>query len=135
MRALPQIAQSGYPVVMDATHSVAQPGGKGNSSGGQREFAPVIDVEANHSDGIHIKNKSANKAVVQRRGQNILEQQQQEEAVTYRERWTDRRTDRRTDGQTDGRTDRWAGRQAGGRQSGSRRDATREDITTRGPRR
>lgn len=42
MRALPQMAQTGYPVVMDATHSVAQPGGKGGSSGGQREFAPVM---------------------------------------------------------------------------------------------
>ena len=42
MRALPQMAKSGYPVVMDATHSIAQPGGKGNSSGGQREFAPVM---------------------------------------------------------------------------------------------
>lgn len=42
MRSLPQMAQSGYPVVMDATHSVQQPGGKGGSSGGQREFAPVM---------------------------------------------------------------------------------------------
>lgn len=42
MRALPQMAQTGYPVVMDATHSVAQPGGQGTSSGGQREFAPVM---------------------------------------------------------------------------------------------
>lgn len=42
MRALPQMAASGYPVVMDATHSVQQPGGKGGSSGGQREFAPVM---------------------------------------------------------------------------------------------
>jgi len=42
MRALPQMAATGYPVVMDATHSVAQPGGKGTSSGGQREFAPVV---------------------------------------------------------------------------------------------
>ena len=42
MRSLPQMAQTGYPVVMDATHSVAQPGGKGTSSGGQREFAPVM---------------------------------------------------------------------------------------------
>ena len=42
MRALPQMAQTGYPVVMDATHSVQQPGGKGGSSGGQREFAPVM---------------------------------------------------------------------------------------------
>ncbi|MEM6564857.1 MAG: 3-deoxy-8-phosphooctulonate synthase [Pseudomonadota bacterium] len=42
MRSLPQMAQMGYPVVMDATHSVQQPGGKGGSSGGQREFAPVM---------------------------------------------------------------------------------------------
>jgi 2-dehydro-3-deoxyphosphooctonate aldolase (KDO 8-P synthase) len=42
MRSLPQMARSGYPVVMDATHSVAQPGGNGTSSGGQREFAPVM---------------------------------------------------------------------------------------------
>ena len=42
MRALPTMARTGYPVVMDATHSVQQPGGQGNSSGGQREFAPVM---------------------------------------------------------------------------------------------
>ncbi len=42
MRSLPQMMQTGYPVVMDATHSVQQPGGKGGSSGGQREFAPVM---------------------------------------------------------------------------------------------
>lgn len=42
MRSLPTMAQSGYPVVMDATHSVQQPGGQGGSSGGQREFAPVM---------------------------------------------------------------------------------------------
>ncbi|MEM8773936.1 MAG: 3-deoxy-8-phosphooctulonate synthase [Pseudomonadota bacterium] len=42
MRALPQMVATGYPVVMDATHSVQQPGGKGGSSGGQREFAPVM---------------------------------------------------------------------------------------------
>ena len=42
MRALPQMARTGYPVVMDATHSVQQPGGLGKSSGGQREFAPVM---------------------------------------------------------------------------------------------
>ena len=42
MRALPQMAASGYPVIMDATHSVQQPGGMGGSSGGQREFAPVM---------------------------------------------------------------------------------------------
>ena len=42
MRALPIMARTGYPVVMDATHSVQQPGGQGTSSGGQREFAPVM---------------------------------------------------------------------------------------------
>ncbi|MEM9550379.1 MAG: 3-deoxy-8-phosphooctulonate synthase [Pseudomonadota bacterium] len=42
MRALPEMAKTGYPVVMDATHSVQQPGGKGGSTGGQREFAPVM---------------------------------------------------------------------------------------------
>ncbi len=42
MRALPQMALTGFPVVMDATHAVAQPGGLGGASGGQREFAPVM---------------------------------------------------------------------------------------------
>ncbi|WP_112323994.1 3-deoxy-8-phosphooctulonate synthase [Oceanibium sediminis] len=42
MRGLPRMAQTGYPVIMDATHSVQQPGGQGGSSGGQREFAPVM---------------------------------------------------------------------------------------------
>jgi 2-dehydro-3-deoxyphosphooctonate aldolase (KDO 8-P synthase) len=42
MRALPIMAETGYPVVFDATHSVAQPGGLGDRSGGQREFAPVL---------------------------------------------------------------------------------------------
>ncbi len=42
MRSLPEMAKTGYPVIMDATHAVAQPGGLGGSSGGQREFAPVI---------------------------------------------------------------------------------------------
>ncbi|WP_035715767.1 3-deoxy-8-phosphooctulonate synthase [Azorhizobium doebereinerae] len=43
MRALPIMAQTtGSPVVFDATHSVQQPGGKGSSSGGQREFVPVL---------------------------------------------------------------------------------------------
>ena len=42
LRALPQMAETGYPVVFDATHSVQQPGGRGASSGGQREFAPVL---------------------------------------------------------------------------------------------
>ncbi len=42
MRSLPTMARTGYPVIMDATHSVQQPGGMGGSSGGQREFAPVM---------------------------------------------------------------------------------------------
>ena len=42
MRALPIMAANGYPVVFDATHSVQQPGGQGTSSGGQREFVPVL---------------------------------------------------------------------------------------------
>ncbi len=42
MRSLPIMAQTGYPVVFDATHSVQQPGGQGTSTGGQREFAPVL---------------------------------------------------------------------------------------------
>jgi 2-dehydro-3-deoxyphosphooctonate aldolase (KDO 8-P synthase) len=42
MRALPILAETGYPVVFDATHSVQQPGGKGTSTGGQREFVPVL---------------------------------------------------------------------------------------------
>ena len=41
-RGLPTMAQTGYPVVFDATHSVQQPGGMGTTSGGQREFAPVL---------------------------------------------------------------------------------------------
>jgi 2-dehydro-3-deoxyphosphooctonate aldolase (KDO 8-P synthase) len=42
MRSLPIMAGTGYPVVFDATHSVQQPGGLGNSSGGDRRFAPVL---------------------------------------------------------------------------------------------
>ncbi len=42
MRGLPIMAQTGYPVVIDATHSVQQPGGQGNVSGGDRRMAPVI---------------------------------------------------------------------------------------------
>lgn len=42
MRGLPIMARTGWPVIMDATHSVQQPGGQGGSSGGQREFAPVM---------------------------------------------------------------------------------------------
>jgi len=42
MRSLPILAQTGCPVVYDATHSVQQPGGQGDVSGGQREFVPVL---------------------------------------------------------------------------------------------
>lgn len=42
MQSLPEMARTGYPVIMDATHAVAQPGGLGGASGGQREFAPVM---------------------------------------------------------------------------------------------
>jgi 2-dehydro-3-deoxyphosphooctonate aldolase (KDO 8-P synthase) len=42
MRALPILARSGAPVIFDATHSVQQPGGRGGSSGGEREFVPVL---------------------------------------------------------------------------------------------
>lgn len=42
MRALPIMAEIGCPVVFDATHSVMQPGGQGDRSGGQREFVPVL---------------------------------------------------------------------------------------------
>ena len=42
MRSLPIMAEGGAPVVFDATHSVQQPGGQGGTSGGQREFVPVL---------------------------------------------------------------------------------------------
>ena len=42
MRSLPIMAQTGYPVIYDATHSVQQPGGQGSTSGGDREMAPVL---------------------------------------------------------------------------------------------
>lgn len=42
MRGLVTMADTGKPVIFDATHSVQQPGGQGTSSGGQREFAPVL---------------------------------------------------------------------------------------------
>jgi 2-dehydro-3-deoxyphosphooctonate aldolase (KDO 8-P synthase) len=42
MRGLPTMMRTEYPVIMDATHSVQQPGGNGSSSGGQREFAPLM---------------------------------------------------------------------------------------------
>ncbi len=42
MRSLSIMAQTGYPVIFDATHSVQQPGGQGASTGGKREFAPIL---------------------------------------------------------------------------------------------
>lgn len=42
MRSLSIMAKTGYPVIFDATHSVQQPGGQGASTGGQREFAPIL---------------------------------------------------------------------------------------------
>jgi 2-dehydro-3-deoxyphosphooctonate aldolase (KDO 8-P synthase) len=41
-RGLPEMARTGAPVIFDATHSVQQPGGKGGSTGGQREYVPVL---------------------------------------------------------------------------------------------
>ena len=42
MRSIPIMAEQGFPVVFDATHSVQQPGGMGEKSGGQREFVPYL---------------------------------------------------------------------------------------------
>lgn len=42
MRALPIMAETGYPIIFDATHSVQQPGSEGHSSGGDRRMAPVL---------------------------------------------------------------------------------------------
>jgi 2-dehydro-3-deoxyphosphooctonate aldolase (KDO 8-P synthase) len=42
MRALPILAETGAPVIFDATHSVQQPGGQGDRSGGERRFVPVL---------------------------------------------------------------------------------------------
>jgi 2-dehydro-3-deoxyphosphooctonate aldolase (KDO 8-P synthase) len=46
MRGIPIMKETGYPVCIDATHSVQQPGGQGTSSGGQREFVPTIATAA-----------------------------------------------------------------------------------------
>ena len=46
MRSLPIMAKNGYPVIFDATHSVQQPGGKGSSSGGEREFVEILSKAA-----------------------------------------------------------------------------------------
>ena len=45
-RSLPIMSKTGYPVIFDATHSVQQPGGKGSSSGGEREFVEVLSKAA-----------------------------------------------------------------------------------------
>lgn len=42
MRSLPIMAQTGYPIVFDATHSVQQPGGAGTTTSGERQFVPVL---------------------------------------------------------------------------------------------
>ena len=46
MRSIPIMSEYGYPIIFDATHSVQQPGGLGVSSGGQREFVPVLSRAA-----------------------------------------------------------------------------------------
>jgi 2-dehydro-3-deoxyphosphooctonate aldolase (KDO 8-P synthase) len=46
MRALPIMAETGHPVIFDATHSVQQPGGQGTSSGGDRRMVPVLSRAA-----------------------------------------------------------------------------------------
>ncbi len=50
-RSLPTMAQTGYPVVIDATHSVQKPSGQGNSSGGNREFIEIV-ARAAVSNGV-----------------------------------------------------------------------------------
>jgi 2-dehydro-3-deoxyphosphooctonate aldolase (KDO 8-P synthase) len=57
MRAIPLMRQFGFPVVFDATHSVQLPGGGGDRSGGQREFAPVLArcAVAAGADGVFIE--------------------------------------------------------------------------------
>jgi len=56
-RAIPIMQATGYPVIFDATHSVQLPGGAGNSSGGQREYAPVLAraAVAAGADGIFME--------------------------------------------------------------------------------
>ena len=46
MRSIPIMAKNGYPIVFDATHSVQQPGGQGEQSGGQREFVEYLSRAA-----------------------------------------------------------------------------------------
>lgn len=56
-RGIPVMQQSGYPVIFDATHSVQLPGGSGTSSGGRREFAPILAraAVAAGADGIFME--------------------------------------------------------------------------------
>ena len=46
MRSIPIMAKNGYPIVFDGTHSVQQPGGQGDKSGGQREFVEYLSRAA-----------------------------------------------------------------------------------------
>ena len=46
MRSIPIMAQTGYPIVFDATHSVQQPGGMGDKSGGERKFVSHLSRAA-----------------------------------------------------------------------------------------
>ncbi len=65
-RGIKIIQDSGWPVIFDATHSVQLPGGAGNSSGGQREFAPILAraAVASGADGIFIEvHKDPDKAL------------------------------------------------------------------------
>jgi 2-dehydro-3-deoxyphosphooctonate aldolase (KDO 8-P synthase) len=57
MRAIPIMRRFGCPVIFDATHSVQLPGGGGDKSGGQREFAPVLArcAVAAGADGVFIE--------------------------------------------------------------------------------
>jgi 2-dehydro-3-deoxyphosphooctonate aldolase (KDO 8-P synthase) len=57
MRAIPQLAALGYPVIFDATHSVQLPGGAGDKSSGQSEYAPVLarSAVAAGANGIFIE--------------------------------------------------------------------------------
>lgn len=57
MRSIPQMKESGFPVVFDATHSVQLPGAGGDRSGGQRQFAPVLAASAvaAGADGVFIE--------------------------------------------------------------------------------
>jgi 2-dehydro-3-deoxyphosphooctonate aldolase (KDO 8-P synthase) len=57
MRSIPILRQFGFPVIFDATHSVQLPGGGGDRSGGQREFAPVLAraAVAAGADGVFLE--------------------------------------------------------------------------------